>query len=86
MDDTIDVKSAAESLAKLYEVSGRVWKGYGTPSAEDCEAAIVAVIDHLSSVEGDVAMELPNTGIKVDRSGDGHSLFFRVGLIGDENV
>lgn len=86
MEDTISPKEAAALLASLYESSGRVWSDYGLPNADDCEAAILAVIDHLKTVEGSVAMELPNTGIKIDRNDDGHTLYFKVARIGDGDV
>lgn len=87
MADIIDVHELANVLPLLYSASGNSWKDYGSPTALECRAAIEAIIEYLDTLEGPVAMELPNTGIKVDRNEAGEfTLFFRVGKIRRDDV
>lgn len=87
MADTTDISELANVLPLLYSASGNSWREYGSPTALECRAAIEAIVEYLDTLEGPVAMELPNTGIKVDRNEAGDlSLFFRVGYIRRDDV
>jgi hypothetical protein len=80
MADTID--GVVETLALLAETLDIDWADYGRPGADEYRVVIDSSIDYMKGLEGTVAMELPNVGVKVDRDEFGlYNVYLKVGTI-----
>lgn len=80
MEDT--TRSLADSLAEAALTFGLEWEDYGQPSSDDFVVVLDSVVDHLEQFEGPVAMEVPATGVKIDRDDDGvYNVYLRIGQI-----
>lgn len=80
MVDTTE--GVVERLAAASAALGIDWPDYGAPGVEEYRVVVDSSIDYMSSLEGSVAMELPNVGVKVDRGEDGlYTVYLKVGTI-----
>lgn len=80
MADTID--GVVERLSVVAEALGIDWPEYGRPGADEYRVVIDSSIDYMKDLEGSVAMELPNVGVKVDRDDSGvYNVYLKVGSI-----
>ena len=80
MADTID--GVTERLAAAAQHLGIEWPEYGRPGADEYRVVIDSSIDYMKDLEGSVAMELPNVGVKVDRDEAGvYNIYLKVGSI-----
>jgi hypothetical protein len=82
MADTIE--DVAAHLAKFAEHLGIEWEGYGRPGRDEYRVALDSTIDYLKKLDGDVSIELPSSGLKVDKlESGGYHVYIKAGAIGD---
>jgi hypothetical protein len=83
MADTID--GVVERLSVVADALGVDWADYGQPGEQEYRVVIDSAIDYMATLEGSVAMELPNVGLKVDRDDDGvYNVYLKIGSIGND--
>ena len=82
MADTIE--DVAGKLADFAEHLGIEWEGYGRPGRDEYRVALDSTIEYLKKLDGSVSIELPNSGLKVDKlDSGGYHVYIKAGLIGD---
>jgi hypothetical protein len=80
MADTID--GVVERLSDIAEILAIEWPEYGRPGEDEYRVVVESSIDYIKTLEGSVAMELPNVGVKVDRDEAGvYNIYLKVGSI-----
>jgi hypothetical protein len=78
-DTTEDVAQRLAAVANLLELE---WEEYGSPGKDEYQVVIDSSIDYMQTLEGSVAMELPNVGVKVDRDDGGvYNIYLKVGSV-----
>jgi hypothetical protein len=80
MADTID--GVVERLSLVAETLGVDWADYGRPGQDEYRVVIDSAIDYMTTLQGSVAMELPNVGLKLDRDEAGvYNVYLKIGSI-----
>jgi len=80
MADTID--EIIEKIVAASDAVGRIWDDYGRPGGDEYRVVVDSAIDYMGGLEGSVAMELPNVGLKFDRDDSGrYNVYIKVGTI-----
>lgn len=83
MADTIE--ALAQRLSDFAEHIGLEWEGYGRPGRDEFRVALDSTIDYLEKLEGSVSIELPNSGLKVDKlESGGYHVYLKAGVISNE--
>lgn len=84
MEDTTD--NLIEKIVVASNSLGIDWPDYGPPGVDEYRVVLDSTLEYLKTLEGSVAMDLPNIGIKVDRDDDGrYNVYLKVGSLSQEN-
>jgi len=82
MADTIE--GLTQRLAEFADHFNLEWEGYGAPGRDEYRVALDSTIEYLKKLDGSVSIELPNSGMKVDKlESGGYHVYLKVGTIGD---
>lgn len=82
MADTIE--DVSRRLADLAEQLNVEWDGYGRPGRDEYRVALDSTIEYLKKLDDSVSIELPNSGLKVDKLDDGgYHVYIKAGVINE---
>lgn len=82
MADTIE--HVSQKLADFAEQLNIEWDGYGRPGRDEYRVALDSTIEYLKKLDDSVSIELPNSGLKVDKlETGGYHVYIKAGVINE---